>query len=40
MARNPECEASRHRLEIAHAAAEAALVEAGRRMNLGKERER
>jgi hypothetical protein len=33
---DPECEALTHRLEAAHAATEAALVEARRRMRLNE----
>jgi hypothetical protein len=36
---DPEYEVLRYRLEAAHAAAEAALVEARRRVRLGEERE-
>ena len=36
----PEYEALRHRLEDAHAAVEAALIEARRRARLNEERER
>ena len=35
---DPEYAALRHRLEIAHAAVDAALVEARRRMRLNEER--
>ena len=35
---DPEYAALKHRLEVAHAAAEAALVEARRRMRLNEER--
>jgi hypothetical protein len=37
---NPECEVLRYRLESAHAAAEAALIEARRRVRMNEERGR